>query len=470
MYRIILLFIAIALMPARILSAQEGAIKDQLIDAKTKTPLAGANIQIMDTPFGAACDESGHFLIPQISVGAYALEFSYVGYQTTVKTDVIVRPGRITTVEMELQPTLLETETISVSAAYFAEIADQPVSTINFSGEEIRRAPGSAGDVSRIVMGLPSLAKVNDQSNSLIVRGGSPTENAFFVDNIEIPNINHFPTQGASGGPIGLLTVDLIKDIKFSTGGFNARYGDRLSSVMEISLREGNRDEFDGQADLNFAGFGTVLEGPLPGSNGSWVLSARRSYLDLLVKAVDIGSSVAPRYGDIQAKFVMDLNPNHQLIWLGVFGDDHNNPDRTVALENDMIVYGAQDIYENTTGLNWRAIWSKNFYSRSSISFTSTRFKEDFYETASTRHLLQNRSLEQALKFRTINHWQLSDSYAIEAGIEVKRIYHQVNNFFADYTDALGNEVPYFAFSGKNTATQSGIFMNLATCFADIGE
>jgi len=156
MYRIIFLFIVIAFMPTRILFAQEGAIKGQLIDAKTKTPLAGANIQIMDTPFGAACDQNGRFFIPRVSVGAYALEFSYVGYQATVKTDVIVKPGRITNLEMELQPTLLETETISVSAAYFVETADQPVSTINFSGEEIRRAPGSAGDVSRIVMGLPS--------------------------------------------------------------------------------------------------------------------------------------------------------------------------------------------------------------------------------------------------------------------------------------------------------------------------
>ena len=113
--------------------------------------------------------------------------------------------------------------------------------------------------------------------NDLVVRGGSPFENGFYVDNIQIPNINHFPTQGASGGAISILNVDFIEDVTFYTGGFSCAYADRLSSIVDITLREGNRDEFDGQIDLHMAGFGGNVEGPFANKKGSWFFSARRS-------------------------------------------------------------------------------------------------------------------------------------------------------------------------------------------------
>ena len=148
-----------------------------------------------------------------------------------------------------------------VTAGYFHTKAVQPVSITSLSAEEIRRAPGSGGDISRVIMGLPSLAKVNDQSNSLIVRGGSPLENGFFLDCIEIQNINHFPSQGATGGPIGMVNIDLIDEVNFTAGGFSASHGDKLSSVLQMTMREGNRENFEGQLDLSVMGFGGVAEG-----------------------------------------------------------------------------------------------------------------------------------------------------------------------------------------------------------------
>jgi len=272
------------------------------------------------------------------------------------KTDVIVRPERITFINAELKMAAIETDEISVTAGYFPEYDEEPTSVVSFSYEEIRRAPGSAGDVSRILMTLPSIAKVNDQSNNLIVRGGNPIENTFYIDNIEIPNINHFPHQGASGGPIGLLNVDFIQDVTFYSGGFSSIYGDKLSSIMDITFREGNRSEFDGQLDLNFSGFGGVAEGPLFKNKGSWLFSARRSYLDFVVDVFDVGSAVAPTYGDIQGKLTYDINANNKLILLGVFADDHNAPDRETGEENYMTHNGNQYLYQSTIGLNWRAL------------------------------------------------------------------------------------------------------------------
>jgi hypothetical protein len=295
----------------------------------------------------------------------------------------------------------------------------------------------------------------------LIVRGGNPIENTFFIDNIEIPNINHFPSMASSGGPIGMVNVDFIQDVEFFTGGFSAKYGDKLSSIMDISFREGNRNEFDGQLDLNFAGFGGVFEGPLFNQKGSWLFSARRSYLDYLVDVFDVGSSVAPIYGDYQWKVVYDLNPFHKIMVVGLWGDDFNNPDRQTGSENKMVNYGTQDIYERTTGINWRAVWNKNGYSNSSVSLTSTKFEEDFYETNTGLLTYQNYAQNHTFKLRNINHFRLNKSISLELGLEAKRILSDFNNSYAETTNIFGKSIPSLAFQKEISANNLGTFISL---------
>jgi len=437
-----------------------GTIKGKLQDTETKAPLVGANVTVMNTNLGAVTDLEGDFVILNVPVGSYALRFSYLGYETIVKTDVIVKPQRITFVNTEMKMTVLQSESVTVTAGYFAKADEQPVSAVNFSYEEIRRAPGSAGDVSRIMMSLPSVAKVNDQSNNLIVRGGNPVENTFFIDNIEIPNINHFPTQASSGGPIGMLNVDFIQDVNFYTGGFSAIYGDKLSSIMDITFREGNRQEFDGQLDLNFAGFGGVAEGPLFNKKGAWLFSARRSYLDFVVNAFNVGTTIAPIYGDMQGKIVYDLNPNHKVTLLGVWGADHNSPDRETGEKNDMIYYGNQDVHEATTGVNWRAVWGKSGYSNTSLAYTSSKFKEDFFETNTGLLKVKNRSHEQAFKFRNVNHFRLHQRHTIELGVDAKHLATDYDNFYAETTDALGDTVAALSLKNNITANKFGAFVS----------
>jgi hypothetical protein len=359
----------------------------------------------------------------------------------------------------------LEMEAISVSAGYFSETNDQAASAIGFSYEEIRRAPGSAGDVSRIMMSLPGVAKVNDQSNNLIVRGGNPIENTFFIDNIEVPNINHFPNQGSSGGPIGMINVDLIQDVHFYTGGFAAKYGDRLSSVMDIQFREGNRTEFDGQIDFNLAGFGGVGEGPLFHDRGSWLVSARRSYLDFVVGLFDVGSTIAPTYGDIQGKIIYDPAQNHKLTLLFLHADDHNAPDRKTGEENAMDHYGNQDLYQQTAGINWRALWGKNGYSNTSVSITSSKYVENFYETSTGKFDIRNRTKEQVWKFRNSNYFRLNNTHAVEFGMEAKHRKEEYDNWYAETTSVLGDTVPAFLLRQKLTANKMGFFINWATTF-----
>jgi outer membrane receptor for ferrienterochelin and colicin len=434
-----------------------GTIEGIALDQATQTPLIGANIIVINTSFGAVTNLEGKFIIKNIPVGNYSVQFRMVGYSTVTKTDIIVRSLRITNVSGNLSEQTLETEQVVVTAGYFQQNDTQPLSITSLSAEEIRRAPGSGGDVSRVIMSLPSLAKVNDQSNSLIVRGGSPLENAFYLDGIEIPNINHFPTQGATGGPIGMINVDLIDEVNFYTGGFPASYGDKLSSILNLTMREGNRNNFEGQFDLSIMGFGGVVEGPI--DHGSYMFSARRSYLDYLVKMFDIGTSVAPRYGDVQGKIVYDLSPKHKLSLVTINGDDHNNPSRSVAEENDMLYYGNQDIYQNAGGIVWRALWSNTFYSMTSIGYQITTANEDFYETNTGLPVLRNRYTEGSESVRNFNHIRLSETHSLEFGAEVKLLLNRYNNSFGTYSDAVGDSMAAASINKKISESKIGTFL-----------
>ncbi|MBU0473005.1 MAG: TonB-dependent receptor [Bacteroidetes bacterium] len=436
-----------------------GKIEGFIIDSYSKSELIGANVLIVNSNIGGATDIKGKFVIESVPVGNYSLKFSFLGYNSVVKTDIIVRSNRITTVNCELNSTSIEADEVVVQDAYFQNNGEQQISNINFSREEIRRAPGSAGDVSRILMSLPSVAQVNDQSNTLAVRGGSPIENTFYIDNIEIPNINHFPSQGASGGAIGMLNVDFIEDVNFFTGGFSAIYGNKLSSIMEISLREGNRNEFDGQLDLNFSGFGGIIEGPISESS-SFMISARRSYIDFLIKMINVGSSIAPTYGDVEGKIVFDIDKNNKIMLVGVFGDDHMSSDQQNAIENKMVFYGDQDIYQTTIGVNWRSLWSSKGYSNTLISFNSMKFIEDFYETGSAALVANNRSNEMFYQLRNINYYQFNKQNSAKFGIEAKHIIADFNNWYSEYSDAIGNPVESFTIKNTNNSNILAAFGN----------
>jgi hypothetical protein len=442
-------------------SERVGVLKGQVLDRYSQAPISGVSVSVEGLGIQTTTGADGRYEVVDVPVGGYRLVFRILGYRPLATTDVIVRSSRITFTNADLEQVAMELEGLVVVAGSFLEDEAQPNSIVGFGGEEIRRAPGSASDVSRIVAALPSVAKVNDQTNSLIVRGGSPMENSFFVDNIEIPNINHFPTQGASGGPIGLINVDFIDGVDFRTGGFSAAYGDRLSSVMDIEFRDGNRSEFDGQLDLSLMGVGGVLEGPLSDGKGAWMISARRSYLDLIINMVDVGSTVAPRYGDYQGKVVYDVAPGHQLSALGIFADDHMSSDSTVAVENAMVYYGDQDLATGTFGVNWRALWGGGV-SNTSLSYTTNKFDEHFFESTTGEFLTRNRSSEHTFALRSVSRYQMSSRASLEFGVDAKHLIVDFDNVYAAHTDAVGNPTPETTLETRIGENKIGAFASLS--------
>jgi hypothetical protein len=455
-----MLFMAV-MMSVTSLAAQTriGVIKGQVVDQATQSPLVGVNVIVIGTQLGASTDVEGNFSVIQVPVGNYSVQFSYLGYETSTRTDVIVRSQRITFVHADLPATTFQGDDVTITAGYFTENDERRVSVTTFSSEEIRRSPGSAGDVSRIISVLPSVAKVNDQTNGLIVRGGSQVENGFYLDNIEIPNINHYPTQGATGGPIGLLNVDFIDDVNFSAGGFSPAYGNRLSSVMELSFREGNRDELDGQLDLHFAGMGIAAEGPVDNGRGSWMISARRSFLDLLIGA--IGSGAVPRYSDYQGKLVYDLNDQHKLMVLGVMGVDAIDMKQADAIDDAEDIFGEFNGVTSSMGVNWRALWGDKGFSQTSISNMYTRYKFDYYETISQIKQWSSRTPEQTWQFRNINQFVLGDRGRVEFGVEGKHLINDYDYYYRAYTDEFGQDRPSLTVKDRLTGNSIGGFMSL---------
>ncbi|MEX2089379.1 MAG: TonB-dependent receptor, partial [Bacteroidota bacterium] len=275
-----------------------GKIVGRVIDRQTNEALVGANIVVVGTTLGGATNLEGNFVIENVPVGPHSLRASIIGYLAMVKTDIVVSTVRPVEVLFVLSETVLEVGEVQVTAEYFLKLPETPLSTQIQTNEEIRRLPGGFEDVVRAISILPGVAQVQPGRNDLIVRGGAPSENLYVVDNIEVPNINHFGTQGSSGGPLSFINLDFVESTSFSTGGFGARYGDRISSVLRIDLRDGYGGSLGGKATIAATQFGLHLEGSSDG--GSYILSARRSYLDFIFKAAGFG--FVPEYWDFMGK------------------------------------------------------------------------------------------------------------------------------------------------------------------------
>lgn len=399
-------------------SARLGEVRGQVVDRGTQRPLPGAVVRMLGHERDSSTDRRGRFALENVPTGVHRLEARLIGYHAAVLHDLVVRSNRITAVTIELQAVAPGTEeVVVVTADYFDAAERTAVSNTKFTYEEIRRSPGSAGDVSRLLHALPSVNMAADQRNDLIVRGGSPSENLTVVDNIEIPSINHFPTQGASGGAIGILNTDLVADVSFISGGFSAEHGDRLSSVMVVTQREGNRSTFEGEVAASAAGVGAILEGPLMSGRGSWIVSARRSFLDLVAGALGTGG-VVPSYSDVQGTAVYDLGARHRMGVLGIGSFDGFHED-----DNDGEIIARTRQYVG--GVNWRWLWSEEGYAETSVAYARGVYglvaRDPATETGAGRVLLNNSSTEGEVVVRSNWHYRPAGDLGLTWGLNARR-------------------------------------------------
>jgi hypothetical protein len=210
---------------------------------------------------------------------------------------------------MEESPT--ELTGVTVTASPFRRVTETPVSLRIIGLQEIEKSPGANRDISRIVQSYPGVAfSPAGYRNDLIVRGGAPSENRFYLDGVEIPNINHFSTQGASGGPVGIINADLIREVNFYTGAFPAERGNAMSSVLDFKLRDGDLEKNSLKATLGASEASLTSNGHLS-EKTTYLVSLRQSYLQFLFKA--LGLPFLPTYTDAQFKLKTRFNEANEL-------------------------------------------------------------------------------------------------------------------------------------------------------------
>ena len=436
-------------MSAAQVSQRTGKLYGRVVDKGSHQSVPGVSVLVEGTPLGASTDRAGVFRIERVPLGSHNLRFVMIGYETLVKSNVVVKPGRETWVEAALQETALEMEAIQVRASYFEKARDAVVTTRTMDFEEIRQDPGSAEDIQRVMQAFPAVVSGSDQMNEIIVRGGIPGENLFLMDTIEIPNPNHFGDPTTGGGPINMINVHFVREVNFMAGAFPAKYGDKVSSVMDIFLREGSRQRMEGTFDLGMAGVGGLFEGPLDAGRGSYLLSARKSYLDLIISST--GLTAVPHYYNLQGKVVYDLDSNNKLLVNAIYGNDRITIEEEKEKETTGYKRGAENVrarsHQYAVGATLRSLWRRGF-SDLTVSRVLSYWDTFVYDaTGDPYYTNRSTETEHTVKFDGV--YQLSKAYEISAGVSYKDV-HADYNMWSD-ADTLFWWEPSFPTADQDT-------------------
>ena len=384
--------------------SQTGIIKGSATDALTNEPIIFANVLLVGTTTGTNTDELGNYEFTNLEPGIYDVQLSYIGYQTLTQSEQQVQNNRPTTVNFLLE---LDTETldeVTIKADAFKKPVESPVSLRTIGVTEIKRRPGGNRDISRVIQSLPGVTSTASFRNDLIIRGGSPNENRFYLDDVEVPNINHFATQGASGGPAGIINVDFIREVDFYSGAFPANRGNSLSSVFQFKQKDGRSDRLGMTATVGATDIGVSLEGPI-GEKTTFLFSARRSYLQFVFEA--IGLPFLPIYNDFQAK--VKYKPNNKEEWtfigLGAIDNFELNLDADPTESNQFILENipVNNQWNYTNGIVYKRFNDTGFttfvLSRNMLNNEATKYFQNDDSTEDNL-LLRYKSQEIENKFR----------------------------------------------------------------------
>jgi hypothetical protein len=443
----IIAVLAIALCLAERLCAQGesrrpvGSLVGRVVSGSNNASIPDARIEVMGSSRAATTGEAGRYVVDSIPVGAWRVRATAIGFDPVILADVLVGSGKPVELDIRLAPRVVQLEEVAVDAPYFSPQIESATSNHSLSAEDVRRAPGVQEDVVRAVALLPGVAVTTGGRNDLAVRGGAPYENLFLVDGLEVPNINHFGSQGSTGGPLTILNIDFIREASFSSGGFGVQYGDRTASLSSFSLREGNSERLAGEINLSATGFGVIGEGPT-GKNGTFLASIRRSYLDLVFRLADF--AFIPEYWDAQVKVTQRFGTRHSLSLVAVGALDNvilNDSTPDDRLDNSRVAAPDQKSY--FAGLTWNYSLPRGLFS-ATLGRTWTRFSTSQLDTLLAPVYL-NRSEEGDNSLRTQLSWEFSPRVQITFGNTLRladQLRYEVLLSGEFRTDSLGQPAP----------------------------
>ena len=412
-------------------------VKGTVIDKSSRQPLEFINVMIVGLNKGGVTNAEGKFSIEQVPPGIYRLQASAIGYKT-VTTPEYILSTRDLHIQIEMEENQTELEGVTITASPFHRDIESPVSLRIIGLQEIEKSPGANRDISRIVQSYPGVAfSPIGYRNDLIVRGGSPSENRFYLDGVEIPNINHFSTQGASGGPVGILNADLIREVNFYTGAFPTDKGNALSSVLDFKLRDGDMERNSVKATLGASEVSLASNGHL-GKKTSYLVSVRQSYLQFLFDM--LGLPFLPTFTDAQFKLKTRFDAQNELTVLGLGGidkmklntkaDDEDNEyilSYLPKIQQETFTLGA--VYRHYAGAHVQSVIASHSY----LNNRNTKYRQND-ESNPDNLTLRLRSTEQNTQFRLENSSSFRN-WKVTVGANLDYSQYSNTTFQKVYTD-----------------------------------
>jgi hypothetical protein len=386
--------VLILLVSANMSQAQNGTVKGRVFNHKNNEPIPFTNIIIDGKPTqGATSDIDGNYTISNVAPGYTRLVATSVGYKRYVSEDFLVTQSHPVFVDISMDEMVINLDAVEVRPDVITRKEESPVSMQTLTIQEIERSPGANRDISRVIQSLPGVASTPAFRNDVLIRGGGPGENRFYLDGIEIPYINHFATQGASGGPTGIINVDFIRDVELYSSSFPASRGNALSSVMELKQVDANKEKFGGRFSIGSSDVALTLNTPIT-SNSGLIFSVRRSYLQLLFSALKL--PFLPTYNDYQVKYKIDFDKRNQLTFISLGALDHSKLNTGIKDPDDYQRYllSALPVYNQ---------WSY------AIGLVYRHFRENGYGTwVLSRNMLDNEQIKY------LNNVEVPDSLLLQ--------------------------------------------------------
>lgn len=448
-------------------SAQTGIIKGRVTNKINNEAILFANILVENTDKGTTTDENGYYEITGLTPGLYNVKATYVGFNDVIVYEIQVINNRPTEINIEMEASSQTLQEVVVKSSPFKKTEESPVSLRTIGVAEIQRNPGANRDISKVVQSLPGVTTTASFRNDLIIRGGAPNENRFYLDEVEVPNINHFATQGASGGPVGLINVNFIREVDFFSGAFPANRGNALSSVFNFSQRDGRNDHIGGTFMVGASDLGLTLEGPI-GNKTTFLFSARRSYLQFLFKLLEL--PFLPTYNDFQAKIKYKINDRNELtfIGLGAIDEFELNLDANKTEEQQFLLdqLPVNPQWNYTNGLvykhyqkngYWTVVLSRNMLNNEAEKY----YKND--DSKLDNLILKYKSQEIENKLRVENTTRVGD-YKINYGAGYELAKYNTRTFNRIFTVAGAQTINYFS---EFDMRKYAVFGQLSRKFAD---
>lgn len=443
--------------------AQTGIIKGRVTDKLTNEAVIGANVLLTGTDTGTVTDLDGNYLLEGLKPGTYGIQVSYIGYETVTVQEIEVQGIRPTILNFELSVDARQLEEVVVKASSFKKTAESPLSLRTIGVSEIKRNPGGNRDISRVIQSLPGVTSTASFRNDLIIRGGAPNENRFFIDDVEVPVINHFATQGSSGGPAGIINVDFIREVDFFSGAFPVSRGNALSSVFNFRFREGRDDRLGLNAIVGATDIGVTVDGPV-NDKSTFLVSARRSYLQFLFKA--LGLPFLPTYTDFNAKYRYKIDNKNEITFIGLGAIDDFTLNReandTEAKQFLLDRLPVNTQWNYTNGLVYKHYGDRGFttfvLSRNMLNNEAVKYLDN-EDSNPEKLVLDYRSQEIENKLR-IEHSRTAGKWQVMAGGGYE---------FVKYNNSTDNKI-FTAAGPENIRFVSDISMHKYAVFANAGR